>query len=193
MKRIAAGLAALAAIALAPAAQAVTTITSVNTDTGPDGSFTTTFSDVGEVAGPGGIFTETLTFTTLAGLLGIRVNTSADDINAQNDTDLTNIFLSGGSIVGQINILPTLSSTDTDEVYRLSALPVTAGEYTLTVQGIPALFNSGFTGQVIFTAAPTSAVPEPATWAMMMLGMGAVGYALRRKRAVEGERRLSLA
>lgn len=29
----------------------------------------------------------------------------------------------------------------------------------------------------------TSAVPEPATWAMMMLGLGIVGYGLRRPRA----------
>jgi hypothetical protein len=28
-------------------------------------------------------------------------------------------------------------------------------------------------------AAPTGAVPEPATWAMMILGMGAVGFAMR--------------
>ena len=32
-------------------------------------------------------------------------------------------------------------------------------------------------------AAPTaSAVPEPASWGMMMLGMGAVGFAMRRRR-----------
>ena len=27
-----------------------------------------------------------------------------------------------------------------------------------------------------------SPVPEPATWAMMLLGFGAVGYAMRRRR-----------
>jgi hypothetical protein len=29
-------------------------------------------------------------------------------------------------------------------------------------------------------ASPEPAVPEPASWAMMILGMGAVGYALRK-------------
>jgi hypothetical protein len=29
---------------------------------------------------------------------------------------------------------------------------------------------------------PTPGVPEPATWVMMALGFGAVGYALRRSR-----------
>lgn len=32
-----------------------------------------------------------------------------------------------------------------------------------------------------FDAAPAGAVPEPATWAMMILGMGAVGFAMRRR------------
>lgn len=30
---------------------------------------------------------------------------------------------------------------------------------------------------------PSAAVPEPATWAMMLIGFGAAGYALRRRRS----------
>lgn len=183
----------MAAVAMAPAAQAMTTITSVNTASSADGSFTTTFNDAGEVAGPGGIFTETLDFsTTLAGLLGIRVFTSTNGAGDSNDTDLTRIFLTGTGISGQRDVLATAFSTDFDEAYRLdlNALP---GNYTLTIQGTPALRNSGFSGQILFTANAASAVPEPSTWAMMLLGMGAVGYALRRSRGNAGERRLSLA
>ena len=29
----------------------------------------------------------------------------------------------------------------------------------------------------------TAGVPEPATWAMMMMGFGLMGYSLRRRRA----------
>ena len=35
----------------------------------------------------------------------------------------------------------------------------------------------------IVRATVTSAVPEPATWAMMLIGFGAVGYSLRRRRS----------
>jgi hypothetical protein len=39
--------------------------------------------------------------------------------------------------------------------------------------------NPGFEGQAFLV---TDAVPEPATWALMLLGFGAVGTALRRRR-----------
>lgn len=41
--------------------------------------------------------------------------------------------------------------------------------------------NYGFDNVSVFTGAVTPGVPEPATWAMMMLGFGGVGYAMRRK------------
>ena len=40
------------------------------------------------------------------------------------------------------------------------------------------------------SGATSGAVPEPATWAMLMLGFGAVGYALRRARGVRVARQL---
>ena len=47
-------------------------------------------------------------------------------------------------------------------------------------QGVDAsLINVG-TGPVI-TPPTTGAVPEPASWAMMILGMGVIGYAMRRR------------
>ncbi|WP_308815754.1 PEPxxWA-CTERM sorting domain-containing protein [Sphingomonas sp. GV3] len=40
--------------------------------------------------------------------------------------------------------------------------------------------NPGFLG--LDNISVTAAVPEPATWALMILGMGAVGFAMRRSR-----------
>lgn len=183
---------------MAPAAQAATTVASAHTDTGPDGSFTTTFADANMPVDGMGMFTSTLDFTTLAGLLGIRVDSSANFSGGPNDTDITRVFLTGTGLASPLDLLPTPYSTDIDEHYRLYAFPVDLGSYTLTVQGIPALQNSGFTGQLVFSAGDVpnpSAVPEPGTWLLLMTGLGVIGFAMRRNRAetARGEARLKLA
>lgn len=43
-------------------------------------------------------------------------------------------------------------------------------------------FYSYASGTITYLIADIAAVPEPATWAMMILGMGAVGFAMRRHR-----------
>ena len=45
-------------------------------------------------------------------------------------------------------------------------------------------FDFGFTTVVDRDVTPPSAVPEPATWGMMILGMGAVGFVMRRRRTI---------
>ena len=40
----------------------------------------------------------------------------------------------------------------------------------------------GFSDAALYTTGDPPAVPEPATWAMMLFGFGAAGYAMRRKR-----------
>jgi hypothetical protein len=59
------------------------------------------------------------------------------------------------------------------------------GSYTLKFS----LSNSaaGPNGLRIFAtdSAATGAVPEPATWAMMLLGFGGIGFSLRRRRRLE--------
>ncbi|MGK6323465.1 PEPxxWA-CTERM sorting domain-containing protein [Sphingomonas sp. DT-51] len=46
-------------------------------------------------------------------------------------------------------------------------------------------------GVLTISAATPAAVPEPATWAMMILGMGAVGYAMRRRQKVTAKVRFA--
>ena len=40
----------------------------------------------------------------------------------------------------------------------------------------------GFATTIISNFIAPSAVPEPASWAMMLLGFGAIGYSMRRRR-----------
>jgi hypothetical protein len=62
----------------------------------------------------------------------------------------------------------------------LVGLFLNAGSYTFHLAGTRGA-ESSFSGTLNYAAAP--AVPEPATWAMMLLGFGAVGWQMRRRRA----------
>jgi PEP-CTERM motif len=54
--------------------------------------------------------------------------------------------------------------------------------YTLTFQGlVTGTDQTSFIDGVSFDIAPPSAVPEPASWALMIAGFGLVGSAMRRR------------
>jgi hypothetical protein len=57
----------------------------------------------------------------------------------------------------------------------------TADPGTITISQPIVRFQSTGNGQGSAIGVPT-AVPEPATWAMLLIGFGATGYALRRRR-----------
>jgi hypothetical protein len=56
--------------------------------------------------------------------------------------------------------------------------PIAAGQQTLTITGMSG-GNGSYSGNVIFS----SAVPELATWLMMIAGVGFTGAALRRRKS----------
>lgn len=58
---------------------------------------------------------------------------------------------------------------------------LSSGSYFLAVSGrIAGLEGGRYIGEAAFTAA--NAIPEPETWAMVFVGVGMVGFALRRQR-----------
>jgi hypothetical protein len=98
-----------------------------------------------------------------------------------NDWPLTITFFSGTTALATMNFdappadashlaFAGISSTDPITSFHWEA---TNGEYIDT--GIDNIF-----------AGPLSAVPEPSTWTMMLLGFGAVGAALRKSRKSPG-------
>ncbi len=57
-----------------------------------------------------------------------------------------------------------------------------AGKWTLNIYDTKFNFKTGDLCDWTLQLTPTSAVPEPATWAMMIAGFGMVGAQLRRRR-----------
>lgn len=76
---------------------------------------------------------------------------------------------SGRNLTGAMSDANTYLDKVTDKVWK------TDSSYTLSV-----LKADGVQDQLVFTR--TSAVPEPASWAMMLAGFGVLGTAMRRRR-----------
>lgn len=117
-----------------------------------------------------GSFTDVFNFTLSA----------AWDANAEistiilrsKDIDFSSILLDGFGF-DQVGFDPNT------EVWQLDVSSLAAGPHSVTVNGSISGPGGGAYSGTINVAPP---VPEPATWAMMLLGFGAIGYAMRRRR-----------
>ena len=161
------------ALSVAPAAHAAVTVddTSFEAIDGPDTTGVTTSIGYADSDLDNPTFMEWLTFTNdLAGTYSITVNTSS------SATDFTSAILtlvSDGSTVA--TLLPGFDN-GTVEFWQVSNVALGADQYKLIING-----NNSDTG-VLDGSITINPVPEPATWAMMLLGFGAVGFAMRRRR-----------
>jgi hypothetical protein len=180
VKKCLCGFAMMGAIAMAPAPalSADLIVPSIIYNFGPDGG---TF--IGGLLNPGE--TDYFTFYSKAGdVLTIRTL----PVEGQFDTVLTLLYDQTGPVeVG--DLIDDLFYMDFDDDHGGGLLsridyPVgTDGYYAIAVGvfgqqgGVYSLSLSGNTGPTI----PSDAVPEPATWAMMLLGFGAIGASLRRR------------
>jgi hypothetical protein len=170
MRKLVLGLAGAAALAISSAAGAQVSLDGCSmVCDGPDvvGAETTIgFTESGLNAPT---FTEWLTFTNdLAGVYALTLDTSSSGI------DFTSAILTGPG--GPYNLVEEFDN-NISEFWNLSSLYLEAGTYTLTING-----DNRSTGSLGGTVT-INAVPEPGTWAMMLLGFGAAGYAMRRRRA----------
>jgi hypothetical protein len=170
MNKYALALVGTAALAFGSVANAAVTIDAGTTvaTTGPTtvGSTTTIGYSDANLASPN--FSEAVVFTnTVAGLYAITLTTSSSAV------DFSSAILNGGGA----NPLTKSVDDGTTEFWKF-ANPVTlaAGQYTLNILGT----NSG--AGSLGGSITISAVPEPATWALMLLGFGGMGFALRRGR-----------
>jgi uncharacterized membrane protein YccF (DUF307 family) len=160
MKKILiAGLASLLTAVATPASAAVFML----------GNFSAGFStSYGNSSVVGGVINDTFNFTTDSGGASGSVISVAQ---SGKDIALTSVMLDG--------ILFTQTLGGPTELWQLALTNITSGAHTITVLGNWDASGGSYGGQLDFSV---SAVPEPATWGLMLLGFGVAGMAMRGRR-----------
>lgn len=124
-------------------------------------------------------FSDIFTFNT-TGMNAISGQISTHSLtdlmgNVVEDLDFTSITLDGVSLADH-------SSSDANENWSLASSPLGAGQHTLVVNyniDVASSANLAAYSGDLFLAG--SAVPEPASWAMMLGGFGIVGAGMRSR------------
>ncbi|WP_232474382.1 FxDxF family PEP-CTERM protein [Sphingomonas sp. MA1305] len=161
---------AAAAVAASPATAAVNVGDTVSCAVTGGGSFTCSQASATIASG------NEFTVGSSAQYLGVNFDQNSLQITALlgaslgatilNFRDLTNAFTS-----------VALTTNNGFSGYSAGNATVTNGNLQIDLRGTS--FASGATLRY-----SVAAVPEPATWALMILGMGAVGFAMRRRSKV---------
>lgn len=179
MNKIVLFAAAAAAVAVAAPAQAATVIYTSGTNVGlieRDGIFSGAFEAVVvEDAALDPNFTANFTFTTpfsgnaIASAISIA-------LNSKSNINFSSIAINGTTGTVMNGVIDTAFTGATLVPGGLNSLTLTGLLNPPSGEG-----NAGFGGNVTFAA--VNAVPEPATWAMFILGFGVLGFGLRRRNA----------
>jgi hypothetical protein len=126
-----------------------------------------------------GLFTDTYTLNILASSLS-NASLITIDMTGANNID----FACASCSVRLDSTAFTLVSTGPLDVFTLNPILLGAGLHTLTLTGnVTAGPTASYSGTMNFDVAP---VPELATWAMMLVGFGGIGMAVRRRQRSSG-------
>ena len=157
---------ALAAVLLAAAPAAASTFI---TESGPaaDGSLSWDFGNDGGI--PAGAFEDTFDIFLPAAGLGDG-SVTATFTSKSTELKFTAVSFAGFGF--------TLFNFPGEHGGDLAPISVGGGHQLLDVKGISPGIAGDYTGTLSFTP---GGVPEPATWALMILGFGGAGAMLRRK------------
>lgn len=171
-----AGIAALAGASVANAAVTVTSATNLNTPNPFTDSLavqvvgTTTTINFGQNTEPNGSFDGSFTFTNpTGGLYTVLVGSSTPGVTFSSSSLV--------GISGTVGSYP-LSGAGTN-VMQLPQTLIGPGSFMFSFAGDNTNESGVVNGNITIMQAP---IPEPASWAMMIIGFGAIGWTLRRRR-----------
>ena len=117
-----------------------------------------------------GAFSDTYNFTLPAGITSATISSILT--SGGNNVNFTTVTLNGTALL--------VDSTGSFESRHIFDVPTVAGPQTLVVTGT--LNNGTGSGAYGGVISYSPAIPEPATWALMILGVGLAGGAIRQTR-----------
>jgi hypothetical protein len=201
MRKLALALVGAAGLTLFPAAaNAAVTIIHPNTVVNPTAGQTITFftsgnifsgpiaAQFGDTGIPTGSFTDNYVFTIPQNGTGsgsVTTTVSVAGVGGVNDLDFTSVTVNGLPATpvyrdagGAICTTPGVGTCGATETFAINDVPITSGvQNTISISGT-SRGNGSYGGNATFIPS----VPEPSTWAMMILGFGIVGFGMRHSR-----------
>ena len=163
---------ALATIVVAPAANAAvfTPANIKNFSVDYDNDDGTISASIGNT-GISGMFEDTFNFNLLTNGIGSG-GVTATFSSLKNMIKLTYVAINGKSIDIDTSLKTGFTSVEASNINLF------AGPNSIVIRGTAAK-NASYGGNITFTP---SAVPEPATWAMLLVGFGMMGASMRYRR-----------
>jgi hypothetical protein len=138
-------------------------------------SFTTSQPLFGPTVSGSGTFTTSNTATTVAGRTAYQILSITGTVNGLAIVAPTgnygNYFTTGGTFLDGTGTSFMLTGGGRVDFFNQS----TNSLYRVNT------FSPGSSNYVNATSSLIAAVPEPSTWAMMLLGFGALGFLMRRR------------
>lgn len=171
---LAASVAAALMAAGAPAAHAATSLHI--TQQAPDGSFTASFegNSIAATTPQNPLFQDIFHWTLdRAGTMSAALTSIFAEGASTGDINFTSVTINGHEF--------SLSRQGRRDNGFLDDVLVQAGQQEMIVRGT-SNGNGSYGGVLSFAAAQTGGVPEPASWALMIVGFGGIGATLRGKR-----------
>lgn len=177
MRKLAILLAASAAATIAMPASAATVISNLGVIVVPP---TQTFSP-GVTFGANGANTGLYQFTVSQNNTQVTSSFTNSAIGNTGLFTFSSIGLYAGTgTTGTLLQSGTVGTTSGFQFAALDPYTLTAGNYTVAYSGTAIGAPAGVGSNFVFSA---TAVPEPASWMMMMAGVGMMGFGLRRRKS----------